>query len=532
MAVVGAGPKALFCVERLISRGLRAPGAPDHGAPRVDLVVLDPAAPGEGAAYATDQTSIWRLNVTSAVVDVAVRDGTAPTPFAIPSLDEWRRGGDGTADLDPFPPRALVGRYLGEQWATVAAHLPERWTLEHRRAAVRRLDRAGARWTVDGEGFDEVLLATGHATDWPGALRHGWPGPVPLVPAVYPSGGLDALPARATVVVRGAALTFIDAALALTEGRGGAFAAEGDALRYVPGPEQAGSIVPVSRSGRFMVPKPVPAWVSALDLPSLAAPAAEEVRARPGDVDAVVCAVEATAGAYLARAGGSGDAGPVPLAALDLRGQGRTALALQDHDIAVAAGAAAPDATWALGQAWRDLYGALVASMSFESAGPGPWERFAAIAKLLEPIAFGPPLVNARKMQALGAAGVLDDAAMTGRLDVAQAVERARQAARPDGVDACVTVVDAVLPPPGITVGLLERAEADGLVVRAAGRRAVRIDPELACLDAAGRRIPGLSAVGRPTEDVILGNDTLNRALHDGPDRWARRLLTTLENTR
>jgi hypothetical protein len=36
---------------------------------------------------------------------------------------------------------------------------------------------------------------------------------------------------------------------------------------------------------------------------------------------------------------------------------------------------------------------------------------------------------------------------------------------------------------------------------------------------------PGLAAIGRPTEDSVIGNDTLSRTLHPLADRWARRVL-------
>ena len=36
-----------------------------------------------------------------------------------------------------------------------------------------------------------------------------------------------------------------------------------------------------------------------------------------------------------------------------------------------------------------------------------------------------------------------------------------------------------------------------------------------------GSLSPGLSAIGRPTEDSVIGNDTLSRTLHPHADRWA-----------
>ena len=199
------------------------------------------------------------------------------------------------------------------------------------------------------------------------------------------------------------------------------------------------------------------------------------------------------------------------------------------HELAVAAGEAPPDATWAAGHAWQACYRALVATCSSETLGPAGWERFTKAAGGLEPIAFGPPLVNARALLALLDEGLVDATAMAARADLGAAVAHAREVAGPAGE---VVVVDAVLAPAGVTEGLLRGLADAGRLTLGVGERGVLVDGELACLDAAGRRRPGLSAVGRPTEDVVLGNDTLNRALHDGPDRWARRILTNLDTER
>jgi diaminopimelate decarboxylase len=91
-------------------------------------------------------------------------------------------------------------------------------------------------------------------------------------------------------------------------------------------------------------------------------------------------------------------------------------------------------------------------------------------------------------------------------------------------------VVDAVLPPPGVAQlpsSLPGRLVAAGLLVPAPGRRGVAIDPDGTCLAVDGSRHRGLAALGRPTEDVTIGNDTLNRTCHDTADRWAARLTAT-----
>ena len=91
-------------------------------------------------------------------------------------------------------------------------------------------------------------------------------------------------------------------------------------------------------------------------------------------------------------------------------------------------------------------------------------------------------------------------------------------------------VVDAVLPPPGVAqlpASLPGRLAAAQLVMSANQRRGVAIDPDGTCLAADGSRHHGLAALGRPTEDVTIGNDTLNRSMHDTADRWAARVTGT-----
>ena len=263
VAVIGAGPKGLFAVERLLAR---------RGVGPLEVVVFDPRAPGEGAAYGREQPDWLRLNVTSAVVDAGWRSGPYPSPNWLVSFDLWRGAGTGS-----FAPRHLVGTYLDWVWRGLLATLPEGITLTHHRRLVTRVAQAGSTWEVDEERFGEVLLATGHAEDWPGALRHHWRGPERLVPHVFPLAGLDDIVPGEAVAVRGAALTFLDAALALTQGRGGTFTGDGP-LRYHPEGIEPGVIWPTSRTGRWMEVKPEPgSLLATLDRSALVAAASASI---------------------------------------------------------------------------------------------------------------------------------------------------------------------------------------------------------------------------------------------------------------
>ena len=121
-----------------------------------------------------------------------------------------------------------------------------------RRARVQGVHPDGDRWdvrTADGSGrYDEVLIAVGH---------QGGSGVFPVERML----ARERIAPGATVAIRGFALTFIDAALALTEGRGGTFEPLDHPyrLRYVSSPGDVEVIFPFSRTGKPMLAKPGPA---------------------------------------------------------------------------------------------------------------------------------------------------------------------------------------------------------------------------------------------------------------------------------
>ena len=79
------------------------------------------------------------------------------------------------------------------------------------------------------------------------------------VPTIFPTDeklGLEAVATASVVAMRGFSLTWIDAALSLTERRGERLMAYGGALRYRPTGNEPRKRIPFSRSGRPMLAKP------------------------------------------------------------------------------------------------------------------------------------------------------------------------------------------------------------------------------------------------------------------------------------
>ncbi len=554
VAIVGVGPKGLFALERLLDQAHRAGS---HALLDIDLFEPHPV-PGAGPVYDPAQPGCLRMNFAADQLDLwGARSRAVPAEERRSFLD-WRHDvghhdDDGPLD-EPYPSRGLVGRYLADGLACMRANAPAGVTITLRRAGVRAIERMDCTWTVIADGnapplaYDEVVVAVGHATlPDEGPAGHPWPHAAPLIPAVFPVTRWLA-PARvapgATIAVRGFALTFLDAAIALTEGRGGVFEA-GDhpyRLRYAPSEHDPALILPFSRGGRPMLAKPDPALAAGIPaLEEIARSGRAEIlalRHSPTPIAGLVSIVaNAAAGGLLAATGRArnGEALRRARAAaaewlLAATGGGLPAADIAPVDeiersLAVGTGLRSPDLQWALGHTWRSLYPAIVERLSGDGLAQHEWPEFRRLAAQMERVAFGPPPVNAAKLLALIAGGRVDLTHVAGaHLETRGAVTSLRSA---HGERAVGVVLNAVLPQPGALRsdhGLLEQLVGAGHARIVAGRRGLHVTADAGCIGRDGRRTEGLSALGRPTEDCVIDNDTLSRTLHPHADRWARRV--------
>lgn len=514
VAIVGLGPKGLFALERLL--GKAQPGA------RLSVDIFEPhPVPGAGPVYDPSQPDYLRMNFAAEAVDMWWRDGVSTER---PTFVEWRRsrgGGD-----EPYPPRAEVGSYLSGGFARLKREAPEGVALRMREIRVDAIGRVASMWRIvdelgDADDFDEVLIATGHVGGGQVFPVDRWLTRERIAPGDV-------------VAMRGFALTFLDAALALTEGRGGRFEpapGAGNDLRYLASGEEPRLILPFSRTGRPILPKPDPGLMGErpgleaialagreaiavlpedlhleADLPPILAASAA---ASLGELDAGGDESEREAFAWLATACHGSTPATTDSPAAEIR-----------RSLGIGTGSRAPDVTWALGHTWRTLYPAIVERFGGDGLSESEWPTFRRLAVQMERIAFGPPPINAAKLLALIEAGVVDPG-------WARETPVGRSGAARLGPHEVDRVVDAVLPEPGAlgTAGPLPRLLADGHARVIPGRRGLEVDGEATCIGADGAPAQGLAAIGRPTEDCVIGNDTLNRELHPQVDRWARRVI-------
>ena len=512
VAIIGFGPRGLFALERLLdhARGLPATS--------LEIDLFEPhGSLAAGPNYDPGQPGCLRMNYPAERIDMWWPDSAAVPARARRSFVAWRAL-TGEPDDGAFPSRAAVGRYLSGGLELLLEHAPRHVTVRLRAVAVDRLTPLEHGWEVAADGapaeaYDEVLVTTGHLPGSPFPVDR-WLSAAQIAPG-------------SVVAVRGFALTFLDVALALTDGR--------DARSAVA------AIVPFSRTGRPMLAKPAPAVAAAI--PGLEAIAERGRRAllasaspaRLGrDVLPILARVVreslGAAGVLPQRDPGDwlADAhSGVPVVS-DL-----SAAAELGRSLAVADGSAPPDLSWALGHAWRELYPAIVARLGADGLEERDWPAFRHLAAELERVAFGPPPVNAARLLELVDAGRVDLSYVAGgRILEREGRPLVALGDRARPVDA---IVDAVLPGPGVRTGsrsLPARLVSDGHARIARFRRGLEVAPDGTCIGRDGTPSHGLAVIGRPTEDWVIGNDTLDRTLHPHVDRWARRVAARCHDDR
>ena len=465
VAIIGAGPRGLWAAEELMARA-RERGA----AIELDVYNDGPVGGASGpGAYQPGLPAQWLLNVPSKVVETHL--GT---------FNQWRGAGD------TFPPRHEVGRFLAASWAALTAHVPPSCSLTFVDTRVRKVAPAGEGIEVEGTLYDEALLTTGHAHDWPGALAHAGVEGVSKVLRAFAPGDLDAVSEEDAVIVRGAALTFIDV------------------VRHA----RAGAFYPVTRGGRFMDAKAYLPDDAATQLGPALTLARQRIRTAEGFEDVYGTLVELS-GEVLDVAGSAPDKAGVRAV---LNGEdGADPVEDLRASLAVALGERAWTPAAAVGYAFRAAYDAVIERASFGGRDSLGGERFGRLTRTLERVAFGPPAATAGEVLALVDSGrIRTDLLGRGGEDLAQL-------AREVGATA---VIDAVNAPPGLVEGTLE-AE---LVRRGVGREHAETGSLVVERDGtlAGQR--HLAAAGRVSEGWILGHDTLRRGGHEVIPAWARRV--------
>ncbi|MGB3183515.1 MAG: FAD/NAD(P)-binding protein [Cyclobacteriaceae bacterium] len=261
VAIVGCGPKGLYGLEHLLGElatsTLHRP---------VEIHLFNKSTHfGAGDIYRPEQPSILLMNFPNGYINMwrpGKSDALVDRPL---SLTDWLTAqAEGPIDEEQvknqYSTRATVGRYLHEGYKQLLHHCPKGINIIEYTGEVEDITPENDTYNIsvqlpngDRQSIEDIryiLLTTGHQSAVCKQQKN-------VIDFIYPvEKELSEVASGCKVAIKGMGLTFIDAVLAMTEGRGGHFAEKPEgSLQYYPSGAEPASIYPFSTSGLPMMPR-------------------------------------------------------------------------------------------------------------------------------------------------------------------------------------------------------------------------------------------------------------------------------------
>lgn len=263
IAIVGLGPKGLYGLERLLANI-----AEEKDPIKIDIHLFDRTDSfGAGAIYNPNQPSYLLMNYANGYINAWPEQSPEPVVKNPKSFVDWleeHREEFPDAKAHNYSSRGTVGRYLSGCFNELIKACPEQVSIVKHVGDVLAIEKDEEDYTLvfrdtvtreinQINTFQNILVATGHpCINEPESLTQN-----NRVDFIYPvNHRLDSIAAGSTVAIKGMGLTFIDAVLALTEGRNGKFENNPDgSLSYLKSGLEPKKIYPFSTSGLPMIPR-------------------------------------------------------------------------------------------------------------------------------------------------------------------------------------------------------------------------------------------------------------------------------------
>lgn len=593
IAIIGGGPKGIYGFERLVAWFNVNPPSE-----KTEIHIFNRSDSfGAGENFRVSQPAWLLINNPVGDVDMWTDEEPSPVVSQPLSLTEWvwRNENLHVTDHD-YISRAMVGRYLANGFTLIASRLPEKVVGSYIVGEVTDIKRDSGKYIVyiqkggdkkqhREDRYDHVLLATGHPKhrETEDQLRfrsfadeHEGTG---YIPFIYPAENqFKDLPPGCSVGIKGIGLTFVDAVLALTEGKGGEFQRDENSkkLVYIPSGNEPKVMFPFSRSGLPMLPrKSVHGEKSRLKF--FTKPALIKIQAEgkldfyqqlwpllKQDMIYAYYDVEMKEAGFPAGLSGSDDFKEVqrslveyrkiypdlkpfePEMFLDPLPKTHSVNAQTFHQyiqslynfyVEEAGKGELKSPLAAVVAVWRKAAPLFCKIYSFGGLTPDSQRHFdRSFRGKLNRVAFGPPLENAEKIHALMESGLLNfGAARNPGLSLDEKTGSFILETKEGTRHSVQYLVDARIPKTSLAKdcsSLFQNLLDRGLITIYENRNdqemyqtgAVNITPEGFVIDKQGKVNTGIAVTGTPTEGITFDNDTLSRRRNSFVNSWAKQI--------
>jgi len=267
IAIVGGGPKGMYGLERLLAEI----SASEDQEPLEIHFFNENEHFGSGNNYRIDQPEYLLINYSIGNINMWIDEEPLSSAPQTLSLLDWVnhfKTGETIALETDYASRALVGKYLQYGLSEILKHLPSHVMVKliiGHVTDIMELDHKYKLTLDDGliaNTYDRLLLATGHSNNFHGRDESAFKELADtkkgayFIPKVYPvKPQLTGLPKNLDIAIKGMGLTFVDATLALTEGKKGSFEEIDGELHYKKSGSEPSAIYAFSRGGLPMLPR-------------------------------------------------------------------------------------------------------------------------------------------------------------------------------------------------------------------------------------------------------------------------------------
>ncbi|RMA66547.1 FAD/NAD(P)-binding protein [Ulvibacter antarcticus] len=272
IAIVGCGPRGLASLENLMASLAKYTSQPE-----VSGLIFEPEKyPGAGQVWKLDQVdSNWSNISDRALKNLEGREKIDFESFTIPKFPSYIQWMDEkynhklSEEVDQFPPRNIMGRYLNERFNSIYKVLETQKLYTLIKTEVKEIrTETNSLLLVDDTGktyeCDECLLSIGHQSTYDDDQIKKWKKhcentPNILIDNPYSKDLQTKVASHHKVAIRGFGLAMIDVVRMLTVEKGASFTTneKGDKLTYIPSDNSVGKIAAFSLDGLPMVPKPL-----------------------------------------------------------------------------------------------------------------------------------------------------------------------------------------------------------------------------------------------------------------------------------
>lgn len=565
VGIIGIGPRGGYALERLIVELTK-----QNCLSRIKISLFEATGYfGNGEIYDLHQnTSNW-INIAERILDLSKRNAISTKTIkiaAFPSYHEWINKDFSTRskdEVDTYPPRAKVGKYLSERFQSLVKPLLQAKIVSLHTEEVKKIewvDYNHLQVITDSsnyDGFSEILLTIGHQNTEHSKQILNWDKSISdsknitLFKSPYPVACYlqhNNLKSTSTIGIRGFGLAMIDVVRAVAEKFGHFFMNDdkNGLCTYQTKYEIKDMFVPFSLDGLPPVPKPLNAQIDSWFQPSKASIlnfekqiGDKQIQKEAESPNFIIAAFAPIAESVFSRI--SNDANTLNLSKQKIEKliinwledqstehalitpTSQSAEKSMHNFVAMATGKAAVSLDYCIGQVWRHCQPTIYKALSYNECSNEVFAEIIALDESTKRYSYGPPVESIQQLLALAEIGILNlDMVNDPNIELTQEGWQFKHLGK--SVTATI-MIDSVLDSPkikAVRAPLVQNMLEDGFIEVVHDDLGVATDESAYIISRnKNQKIP-IALLGRLAKGTVIGVDAILECFGVRPRQWAQ----------